>query len=545
MGSILVFFWLPCWLPALVFSRELPGVVRDLLAILKSWRTSGEMGHPLAGVAIVFGAGAAVCALMVVLAPSIAFDPVALHLPSVQYYIARHALTPVPGIDYSYYPQGVEVLWTLMYALAGQAGARLVSGLFFPIFLMSLFRIGRVCGLDRGAAVTGVAFAATLPFLHWTGSVVKNDLALALFQALALYAFLCWLKTRDFRSIVVGVFFLAETFGVKHLAMFGAVPLAMLFGYAVWNQRQRWRAAAIAAAVLIVFGTGWELRTYFLTGNPVYPQSVSILKRGSLEIHEHSTPRKMLRYAEIPWMLMFHGQDSFESPLPNPAGIVLFAFAPLALGVRFKSLTRQQIACAVFTALNLIFWAWVLTKVRYAIFPFALLAMWMAGLAKKFYDAPQRARAVRISLIGVETYCLLIALMGLMIVGVNGPQILYFARRLDQPGYLRAAMHAYGAVEFVNASGGPHPRVFGVDNLIRAYESDPTRFDGFMCVPGRPCRVPRIVAGVREDRAEYLILPENGTEWKAGLDQLGSPACVYRDAYYTVYDLRTAGPPSP
>ncbi len=464
-------------------------MVRDLLAILKSWRASGEMGHPLAGVAIVFGAGAAVCALMVVLAPSIAFDPVALHLPSVQYYIARHALTPVPGIDYSYYPQGVEVLWTLMYALAGQAGARLVSGLFFPIFLMSLFRIGRVCGLDRGAAVTGVAFAATLPFLHWTGSVVKNDLALALFQALALYAFLCWLKTRDFRSIVVGVFFLAETFGVKHLAMFGAVPLAMLFGYAVWNQRQRWRAAAIAAAVLIVFGSGWELRTYFLTGNPVYPQSVSILKRGSLEIHEHSTPRKMRRYAEIPWMLMFHGQDSFESPLPNPAGIVLFAFAPLALGVRFKSLTRQQIACAVFTALNLIFWAWDLDESAVCDFSASRCShMWMAGLAKKFYDAPQRARAVRISLIGVETYCLLIALMGLMIVGVNGPQILYFARRLDQPGYLRAAMHAYGAVEFVNTSGGPHPRVFGVDNLTRAYESDATDSTG-SCA----CRVARAV----------------------------------------------------
>ncbi len=30
-------------------------------------------------------------------------------------------------------------------------------------------------------------------------------------------------------------------------------------------------------------------------------------------------------------MLIFDGQNSFESPLPNPAGIVLFAFAPMLL----------------------------------------------------------------------------------------------------------------------------------------------------------------------------------------------------------------------
>jgi len=523
--------------PAVVFSKELPGVIRDLLAILKSWGASADVRHPLAGVAIVFGAVAALCTSMVTLAPSIAFDPVATHLPSVQYYLAQHALTPVPKIEYSYYPQGMEVLWTLMYSLAGQAGARLLSSLFFLVFLLILFRIGRACGMDRAASVTGVAFAATLPFLHWTGSVVKNDVTLGLFEALALYAFLRWLETRDSRSIVVGVFFLAGALAMKHIAIFGAVPLAVLFGYAVWNTRPRWKTAAIATAVLLVFGACWEVRTYLLTGNPVYPDNVRLLKRGTIETHAHSGQGKLAEFVELPWMLMFKGQDSFESPLPNPAGILLFAFAPLALMVRLRSLTRVQVACAVFAVTNLILWAGILPKVRYAAFPLALLALWMAGWVKKFYDA--HGRSVRVSLIGVETYCLLIALMGLMIVGINGPQIDYFARRLDTAGYLRAAMHAYGAVEFLNTSGGTHPRVYGVDNLPRTYASNAPEFDGIMCLPQRPCRVPRVIAGVRKDEPEFLILPQNGMDWTGALAQLGSPKSVYRDAYFTVYDLRS------
>lgn len=535
-------------LPVLVSWRELPGVFRDLRTLLNSWATLADVRHPVAGVAMIFGLVAAVCTLMVMLAPSIAFDSVALHLPSVQYYLAQHALTPVPGIEYSYYPQGMEVVWTLMYALAGQAGARMVSGVFFLAFLLILFRIGRVCGMDSGAAVTGVAFAATLPFLHWTGSVVKNDLTLGLFESLALYAFLRWLETEDFRWIPVGVFFLAEAFGVKHIVIFGAAPLSALFAYAVWRQRQRWKAAGIVVAVALAFGTCWAVRDYLLTGNPVYPDSLRLLTGGSIEYREHSAARTTWFLARIPWRLTFDGRTAFESPLPNPAGILLFAFAPLAVLAGLlhprSRMTRAQIACTVFAAGNLILWAWFLTKVRYAIFPFALLAMLIAAWVKRFYDATPRGRFVRISLLGVETYCLLIALMGLMIVGINGPQIAYFARRLDGPGYLRAAMHAYGAVEFLNASGGPHPRVFGVDDMARAYASDPPDFDGLACVSQRLCRPEKVLQMVREEGTEYLILPENGWDWKGTLEQLGSPESVYRDAYFTVYDLRTARRPS-
>ncbi len=530
-------------LPAVLFWREIFGVAGDVRAILDSWAGSADVRHPLAGVAMVFGAVAVVCSLMVILAPSISFDSVAYHLPLAQYYAEHHALTPVPGIDYSYYPQGMEILWALGYSLAGQAGARLLSGLFFFAFLMILFRIGRACGLDTGAALMGVIFAGTLPFLHWAGSVVKNDTALAFFESLALYMFLRWLETGNFGSIAAGAFFLAEAFGIKLIALFGAVPLAVLFGYAVWKQPRRWRAAAIVVTIGVVFGTCWAVRTYLLTGNPVYPDRLGLMTQGTLDVPVPSTLGRLRHYAKIPWSLMFRGQWNFESPLPNPAGIVWFAFAPLAVLAgpwrsRLRSMTKPQIACAAFGAANLILWAWVITKVRYAMLPLALLTMLMGAWAKRFYDSQAERPVVKASLIGVEIYCLSIALMGLMIVGVNGPQLAYFSGRLDRAGYLRAAMHAYPAVEFLNTSAGPHPRIFGVENVARGYAADPPKFDGVLCEEPQDCQPETLLRAAAKDASEYLILPENGMDFSGILKRFGSPDRIYGDAYFTVYDLR-------
>lgn len=489
----------------------------------------------MAGVAIWFGWIAAACALIVLLAPVIAFDSVAMHLPSVKYYAETHSLQPVPGLDYSYYPQGIELLWTMGYSLAGVAGAQMVSGLFFVVFLLVLMRIARDCGLDGAASVTAAIFAATLPFLHWTGSVMKSDLALALYEAAALIAFLRWLGSRDFRWIVAGCFFLGQAFGVKYIALFAAPPLLLFFAWAAWHDAQRWKKGALAAAVLAVFAMIWPLRAFVLTGNPVAPEKIERATGGSVDPDDREAPVRARHYLRLPWEILFEGdQRAFESPLPNPAGILIAAFVPLGLLTwRLRPRTASQIACLIFATMNFLYWGWVIVIIRYAILPFALTAIPIAAWIKDFWDSGGRVR--KAALILVQTYCLLIATMGLMIIGINGPQIGYFAGRLNREQYLRGAMQAYGAVEFLHHTGNPHATVFGIKNLARAYAPDPHVFSGMWCAFGRPCRTDRVIAKTRASNPEYLIVPEDGTVAREALEQLGSPARVYRDAYFSVY----------
>ena len=143
---------------------------------------------------------------------------------------------------------------------------------------------------------------------------------------------------------------------------------------------------------------------------------------------------------------------------------------------------------------------------------------------------------MKVSLIGAETYCLLISLMGLMIVDINGPQLSYFAGRLDKPGYLREAMHAYGAVEFLDRSHPSRPGFRSRKSGARLC-ARPVRFPGHVvpsqCSLRLPGRAP--VCPAQPRRVSHPT--ENGSVPSDVLAELGHPQRVYRDAYFSVYHL--------
>ena len=136
------------------------------------------MNKPFMAPVIVFAAVFLILALMVTLAPSVAYDSLRWHLPAARHYAAEHVLAPVPHMDYSVQPQAVEILMTLAHAAAGQPAAQMVNPTFFALTLLLAYAVARRCRIDPMAAVAGVVFAAAIPFLHWTGSIAKNDFAL-------------------------------------------------------------------------------------------------------------------------------------------------------------------------------------------------------------------------------------------------------------------------------------------------------------------------------------------------------------------------------
>ena len=74
-------------LPCLIFRRD---VLAGILAMRQILIAKVSPSHPLAGIAFIFAVLAAASALAVALSPSIAFDPLAMHLASARYYSARN-----------------------------------------------------------------------------------------------------------------------------------------------------------------------------------------------------------------------------------------------------------------------------------------------------------------------------------------------------------------------------------------------------------------------------------------------------------------------
>ncbi len=506
----------------------------SMLHPFRAWNGANGLATPTVGLTVFFAFIFACCSLLMMLTPVMAFDVLFYHLPLAEFYNATHRLQPVSSIPQSFYPQGFEVLLSLASSLGGRAAAQMVAPLFFLLFLWTAFRIARECGESPSAALIGVVAAGTLPFLHWTGSVPKNDMATAAFQLASLYAFLQWTKARGFAWIVAGVFFLGQSFGVKHVALFGAIPLAMLFAFAVYRQSRPWRAAILLCAVLAISGFSWHLDTFLRTGNPIFPEGILTTVQGGLHEHGKSASSVIKRYVTMPWYLFFHGSDAFESPTSNPAGMFLVFFAPIPILLR-REWTPARRACAFLVILYLAYWSTMLSSLRYAIVPFTLITLVVAGAASRMeFQSPHWMQYF--FRFGVFS-SFLFALMSILTFEVNSLQLAYLFKKVDETKYLSQALPTT-PVLFSLGQRNAHPAVFGVENCSRLYAPDPTHFGCLLCIQGR-CSLPELNTKLAESHYDFLILPSGPQydDWRNDLLKTHRISESYHDSKFVGYRL--------
>ncbi len=523
--------------PLVVWRREWIALGRTVRALWAKWTSDGELSRPLAGVAVAFAALAGVMTAMVVLAPSVVFDSLKFHITLAGSFARQHSLDPLPLLDYSYFPQGLEVLMTAAHALAGQAGAQMVPAVFFLVALLLMMSIARRAGASRLGVLTGVVAAISLPFLHWTGSVAKNDMALAAYQFGALDAYLRWRADGRFRWIWLGAFFVAASFSVKHVALIGGLGLGVLYLHAAWTERRRWTLFAGPVIIFAVFGLCWHARAYLMTGNPVYPEWLS--HGVSVQFPTRQVPQgnAIVRAITRPWRLFSEGKPFFESPLEYPLGAALLFSLPMWVLVRRRSDAPAETACLVFLGVSLAYWIYHVPGLRYATAPLALLTVLSAARLPAFGDA--HGRFTRASAVAVLGYVLLFGVCGALIIEVNAPQLQYFARRLDKSGYLHEALRTYGSMEFLRRAAQPGERVFGVSNCSYAYAPEPANMQCYM--RRREVYSESDFKNVRDwlplGGFRYLIVPcdASGDAFRHGIAPLDGAQPAYRDAYFEIY----------
>jgi len=522
-GRYTVPVFLACILLALIVGcREIPAFWTVFVRLHRSWRAAPELRGWGGTLIAVFGAAFVACSLMVMLAPSLAFDVLRVHLPLVHYYAAEHALRTPAYLSYGYFPQGVETLMTMGYVLAGDAAAQMLPPVYFGLAMLVAYRIGRMCGLSQFAALTGTMFAAATPLVHWTGSVAKNDVALAFFMLAALHGYLRWRESGDFHTVLAGAFFLAMGAGVKHSILYAIVPMSVLYAQAAIRQPRPVRALAKVAAIFLLFGTLWITRAWWFTGNPAYPFSPGVAVPAKTAAHWWTLAIRCIR---MPWDVHFHGRGYFESPLDYPMGIALVLFVPLWV-LAWRKVNRMEGASLFFCALYLPYWAVVQGQPRFAIAPILILQVLTAGQVIAF--CRRGSPLARVSLYAASVYAALFGLLGTAIVEINPPQLRYFARRIDKSEYLREALRPYRAVEFVQGRAHAGDPALSVNACPFVYAPNPSLFD---CVWPPDLAKDRLDILLERRDYRFLILPvSHAGEVPAGWQS------VYTDESYRVYE---------
>ncbi len=535
--------------PLLAFpsrAGELGGEIRRLF---QSWTETEALRSPLAGVVVAVAPAFLAAYLLCMLAPSIAYDAVSHHLPAAKYYVMSGKLQPLPMIDaafdrlgvftlghsvaYSYYPQSFEELLAVAWSLGGQPAAQFVTPLFFILSLLTGAAIAGLCGVSRLGCVLGLAVGATLPVASWTGAIAKNDWPLAFFQLAALYAVLRALEGEDGRPrgwLLLTAFFLGLSFGVKHVALFGAIPIGLLALNALRRQPRFLRLAASMALIFALSGLFWHARAYILKGNPVYPAGARLAAR-SLGGMDGTAVSRPLAYLVYPWYAHFKGHSVLESPSSNPLGFSLLFFAAVFLLVVRRKASSPERRCWFYLAVYYLYWVYVWGVLRYALAPMLVLSLLlggrMAGLSMQTW--PRRISVAALA------YSLCFALLPTMIIEVNAPQLAYFAGRLDKAGYLREAMVDYPVIEFLNERVKATDRVIAINDCSSVYAWDPARF--------RCIRVPNrysdhwfddIAGLIAEAQPDYLVLPvgDYGDRISAGLPSGAYPEEIFRDSTF-------------
>jgi hypothetical protein len=516
--------------------RELLQLPEAAAQLRRNWVEDESLGTALSGFTVPWLFAFANMSILTAVAPSRVFDVLRHHLFDAMMYAAWGALRPVEGVSYSYFPQGVELLMAAVLPFGGQIAAQLSAALFFAVLVLSVWLIARECGANRAQALVGVSLAVSVPAVHWTASVAKNDAALAVCLAAGLYAYLRYRGEGEDRVMLWGAGCLAVALHVKQPAIFGGFALTLLYLHAVWRSRQRMRLLTGIAVIALAIAPAYFARAKWYTGDAFYPLSANVVVGDAID--DYKTEKSSAwRVTEVFKEIHFQGIVAWEytSTSANPVGAALVVFAPLLFLVRPSS--RRWYPVLLFIVVYYATWASVLNMVRYILLPLCLA---LALLGSQFVRLWEQSRiAVRASLAAALTFCLLFGFWGTMLVEINVPLMAYFTKRMDRDQYLSAMMTDYASLAATVRMAGPDDRIHGIGNCAAAYAGNPQRFSCELCDHNLSCTAETIRQRMRCGQYRWLILNKR-PEFRGAADPLvseGKARPAYEDQYYAVYEL--------
>lgn len=511
-----------------VFSGELWA---DLKCLRTKWTESEDNRHPAVSVLLFFALAMALLGGLWAITPSIAFDTLKMHLAYARWYAETGAFSPVPLSPESYYPQGAELIMAFFWLVGGQAAAQMFAPVSLVATLLVLAGILRKCGLKPAVVFCGLVAGMSLPFLHWTAFVAKNDLALAFFLVASLASLLE-------KRIYLATFFLAMAFGIKHVAFFGAVALAPIFVHLIWQSAKnqvgrssrlltRLRTLGAVCAIFLGLGTFSLVRAYVHTGNPLYPEVASRTTDFSVVNHPYPTNAdRVMRYVGVPWLLHFNGQGGFESSSPNPMGfwLVFFALSWLTMSPPPAPAFRQVL---LFCGIYLLYWVSILVTLRYAIVPIFLITA---------LSAPALFRLPRWLVIPASVYCCFFSLAVCVLIEVSPPQLLWWAGRLSGDGFLRQMLPGYAAAQALHGRAERTDRIFALDACPVPYTPYPGSLRCFFPNDIHNSAV-ELRGEIFRDHYRFLILPP--TPLREQLLASLPTTVLYADASFSLYEVGT------
>lgn len=528
---------------------------------LRIWRESsrdiGKLFHQVPLRACLVGAGALIPFCLLPLYPPTGFDATLYHLPFARGFVASGGVPFLADLRFPVFPQANELLFTQVMLFAPDLAAQGVQWLMTMLTAALIWAWGREAFSSKAAGWLAAAVFLGNPIVaHLAGSAYIEP-GLTLFATAALYAARRWRVSGERLWLALSAVFAATAADTKYLGLFfvGAVGLAVLLSQ-VPGRTLRTRTldallfAGVAAAVL----APWYGRTFFYTGNPVFPFFTGLFGDNAWKPIRfqgltgfggaHPTGRFMesvvshlVALVRLPWDLVFERWRYNGQPPYSPVYLVLL---PLALLVALRD-GRQRRLLALAAVYVLACFS-LPSDSRYLMPAVPLVSLAIAGAVVPALNRSSQHR--RLLIAGLCAGFLLPGwLYGFYRVYRQGPIPLTLAQR---EAYLARQLPLYASVSYLNRAGGSRYTAWGLHAEHMVYYAR-GRFLGDWI---GPASFDRVLAGspsseelyhrLRGHDVDYLLVVKKQQELEFSEDSsFGSWfQKVYEDSHARIYRLR-------
>jgi hypothetical protein len=318
------------------------------------------------------------------LAPPVAYDELAYHLPEAHVLADTHALHLTlsshrtgTGI-FGNLPTLAETLWGIALTIEGATLVHVLHLTMLAAFVLLAASVVRTLWGSRAAALAaaGIALYPDIVGNAITGYI---DAASASFEVGGVLLFLLWAVRGDPGVAAAGALLIGFAAGTKYTALPSAVLLSVLVGVIAVRQRSLRLPLVLAGIALVACGY-WYAKNLVRFGNPFYPIAFghpgitdALYRDWTISVHHPDAAT---------WTRNLRGFLNTPAQYAQNASIVpfaAFAIAPFSLAARGSR--RAVVLLLVYAVAYTTYWYWLGSTQTRFLMPAIVVAIILSAVA--------------------------------------------------------------------------------------------------------------------------------------------------------------------
>lgn len=216
--------------------------------------------------------------------PPVSRDALTHHLAVPKLWVEQGGIREIPEIAFSYYPQLIDLLYTVPIIFGHDIAAKYIHFAFALLTALIVFLFVRRRLGPAWAGLSGLLFL-TVPLIVKLSVNVYVDLGLVFFTTGALFASVIWLEDpAKIKWLVIAALCSGLALSTKYNAIVSFLVLSLLVPFFFLQGSENKHDEQLNAVKFGVLFVGismlvfspWLIRNYSLTGNPIYPLNQSL-----------------------------------------------------------------------------------------------------------------------------------------------------------------------------------------------------------------------------------------------------------------------------